>query len=188
MNLKRSHLTPFNKVARVVWGLVWVLFYRPTPALMHFWRRWLLRLFGAKVEAGAHPYPSVRIWAPWNLVMGKDSCLAPEVDCYNVAPVILGERSIVSQKSYLCTASHDYQQPDFPLIAGAIRVEAKAWVAADVFVAPGVTVGEGAVVGARSSVTRDVPPWTVVAGNPARIIKAREIEITPEPERKVMGS
>jgi putative colanic acid biosynthesis acetyltransferase WcaF len=121
----------------------------------------------------AHPYPSAKIWAPWNLEMGDHSCLSEKVDCYSVDTIRLGPHAIVSQYSFLCTASHDYTDPTMPLITAPIIIEAGAWVAADVFVGPGVTIGEGAVVGARSSVFKDVDPWTVIAGNPARAIKKR---------------
>jgi putative colanic acid biosynthesis acetyltransferase WcaF len=107
--------------------------------------------------------------------MGDHSCLGHHVDCYCVAPVKLGPHSTVSQYSYLCTASHDIEHPNLPLVTAPIIIGAGAWVAADVFIAPGVTIGEGVVVGARSSVFKSVPPWTVVAGNPVREIKKREL-------------
>jgi putative colanic acid biosynthesis acetyltransferase WcaF len=131
----------------------------------------LLRLFGAAIEQGAHPYPSARIWAPWNLTMKEGSCLADHVNCYAVDRVVLEPYATVSQYSFLCTASHDYSAPGRPVVTAPIRIGRRAWVAADVFVGPGVTIGEGAVVGARASVFRNVDPWTVVGGNPARIIK-----------------
>src|ERR1051326_5027129 len=112
MKARRDTITYTNKLSRVVWKLAWWTLYRFSPTPLHGWRRFVLRLFGAKVGAGAHPYPSARIWAPWNLAMGKNSCLSFEVDCYSVAPVILGDGAIVSQKSYLCTAGKDYQDPD----------------------------------------------------------------------------
>jgi len=105
--------------------------------------------------------------------MHDHSCLSHFVDCYCVARVILGQHATVSQYSYLCTASHDYNKADMPLIAAPIVIEDHAWITADVFVGPGVTVGAGAVVGARSTVTRDVPQWTVVAGAPAKSIGLR---------------
>jgi putative colanic acid biosynthesis acetyltransferase WcaF len=135
----------------------------------------LLRAFGARIGQGAVIHPSVRIWAPWNLSMERFACLAPDVDCYSVAPIRLGEHATVSQYSYLCGASHDYTRLDLPLTPSPISIGAHAWVCADVFIGPGVTVGEGAVVGARSSVYRDVEPWTVAAGNPARFLKPRKL-------------
>jgi putative colanic acid biosynthesis acetyltransferase WcaF len=158
-----------NRLARVVWGLVRNTAYRFTPTFLHGWRRLILRGFGARVAAGAHPYPRAKIWAPWNLTMEAHSCLANDVDCYNVAPITLGRHATVSQYSYLCSASHDYRDPAMPLIVAPIVIEAYAWVAADVFVGPGVKIAQGAVVGARSTVIHDVAPWTVVAGSPAAV-------------------
>lgn len=162
-----------NKLARVAWAVVWTTLYRPSPRPLHGWRRFLLRCFGAKIGANAHPYPASWVWAPWNLEMGDHACLADGVDCYSVAPVRLGRSALVSQRAFLCAATHDYNDPTFPLVAKPITVADGAWVAAEAFVGPGVTVGEGAVVGARACVTRNVEPWAVVAGNPARVIKRR---------------
>ena len=163
-----------SKLARLLWNSAWLLLYRPSPVPLHGWRRFLLRLFGARVGTGAHPYPSARVWAPWNLIMEEHSCLSHHVDCYCVDKIHLGRRATVSQYSYLCTASHDYTRADMPLVTAPIRIEADAWVTADVFIGPGVTIGEGAVVGARSTVMRDVEPWTVVAGNPPKVVGLRD--------------
>jgi putative colanic acid biosynthesis acetyltransferase WcaF len=165
-----------NKLGRTLWRIVWGLLYRPSPKIFHGWRRFLLRLFGSKVGRGAHPHPSARIWAPWNLEMGDHSCLSHHVDCYCVDRVVIGAHATVSQYSYLCTASHDFEDPTMPLVAAPIVIGDGAWVAADVFVAPGVTIGDGAVVGARSSVFSDVEPWHVAAGNPARCLRKRELK------------
>lgn len=108
--------------------------------------------------------------------MGEHSCLADEVDCYNVAPVSVGANSTVSQKTYLCTASHDIGQPNLPLITAPIVIEDQVWIGADAFVGMGVTVRQGAVVGARASVYKDVPAWKVMGGNPAKILKDRVLK------------
>lgn len=165
-----------NQVMRLVWGFVWLLAYRPSPKAFHGWRRFLLRRFGAKIANDAYPHPSVKIWAPWNLEMGSLSCLGPDVDCYSVDRIVIGPRALVSQYSFLCTATHDYRVASRPVVTSPIVIRERAWVAADAFIGPGVTVGEGAVVGARSSVYMDVEPWTVVAGNPARVIKKYHLD------------
>ncbi len=162
-----------SRLPRLIWQIVWAVLFRPSPRVLHGWRRLLLRAFGARMGKGARVYPTCRIWAPWNLQMGAGSIIGPRVDCYCVAAIRLGERAIVSQYSYLCTASHDYTLKSMPTTAGPITIGDDAWVCADVFVAPGVTVGQGAVVGARSSVFADVEPWAVAAGNPAKVIKKR---------------
>jgi putative colanic acid biosynthesis acetyltransferase WcaF len=168
----RSHSVK-NKVGRILWGTVWLLLYRPSPRFAHGWRRFLLRLFGAKIGPAAHPYPSAIIWAPWNLEMGEQSCLGDHTDCYCVDRITIGPHSTVSQYSFLCTASHDYEQVGFPLITAPITIGGQSWIAADVFVGPGVTIGTGAVIGARSTVLHNVADWTVVVGNPGREVKRR---------------
>jgi putative colanic acid biosynthesis acetyltransferase WcaF len=170
----RNRLGWRNKLGRAAWAVVWLALYRPSPRPLHGWRRFLLRCFRAKVGRAAHPYPGARVWAPWNLEMGEHSCLADGVDCYSVARIRLGRGTLVSQRAFLCAATHDYGDPSFPLVPRPITVGDGAWVAAEAFIGPGVTVGEGSVVGARACVTKDVEPWTVMAGNPARVIKRRE--------------
>jgi putative colanic acid biosynthesis acetyltransferase WcaF len=162
-----------NKLGRVLWGIVWLLLYRPSPKIFHGWRRFLLRLFGAKIGKGVHLYPSAKIWAPWNLEMGDHSCLSYDTDCYCVDKIRIGSHATVSQYSFLCTASHDYTDPYMPLTTAPIEIGDGAWIAADVYVAPGVSIGESAVVGARSSVFKNVATLTVVVGNPAKFIKKR---------------
>jgi putative colanic acid biosynthesis acetyltransferase WcaF len=167
--LTRASVSNRLRARRFAWNLVWGLLYRPSPRPFHSWRRLLLRAFGARIAAGAHPYPVARIWAPWNLTMAVNSCLSDHVDCYCVAPITIGPHATVSQYSYLCSASHDYREPTMPLVIAPIVIGAEAWVAAGAFIGPGVAIGEGAVVGARSTVTHDVDAWTVVAGSPAKV-------------------
>ena len=162
-----------DRVRRLAWTIMWWILYRPTPVWCFRWRCLVLRLFGASIAYPAYPYPGTRIRAPWNLAMEAGSCLADRVDCYNVAPVRLAARALVSQKTHLCTASHDFDDPGFPLVGAPITIGAGAWVAADCFVGPGVSVGNEAVALARSVVVADVPAGTVVAGNPARIVRQR---------------
>ena len=140
-----------------------------------------MRLFGAKIGRGVHPYPSCKIWLPGNLEMGDNSCIADAVDCYNVAPVTIGANSTVSQYSFLCTASHDYTDPMMPLVSAPIVVGDRVWITADVFIGPGVTIGDGAVVKARSSVYSDINPWVVAQGNPASEIGPRVLKKVRKP-------
>jgi putative colanic acid biosynthesis acetyltransferase WcaF len=169
----RYFISKRNKIGRLCWNVVWLFLYRPSPIALHSWRSALLRLFGADVGKGVHPYPSSRVWAPWNLTLRDGACLASGVDCYNVARVELEERAIVSQRTYLCTATHDYTSESFALLAAPISIGRDAWVAAEAFVGPGVRIGEGAVIGARSVVVGPVAPWVVAAGNPAKQLKTR---------------
>lgn len=178
VKLRPKYLSTGNKLARALWNLVWLLFYRPSPVPLHGWRRFLLRLFGAKVGRGAHPYPSAKIWAPWNLEMGDHSCLSHNVDCYCVDQITLGAHTTVSQYSFLCTASHDYTDSTMPLTTAPITLGERVWITADVFIAPGVIIGDGTVVTARSSVFCDIEPWTVAVGNPAQPVKPRILQST----------
>ncbi len=157
-----------HQLARALWQASWLVLCRWTPRPMHAWRAFVLRAWGAKVGARSHVYPGAIIWAPWQLTLGDDACLADGADIYNVAPITLGKRAVVSQNAFLCTASHDHRRDDFPLVTGAIHLGDRAWVAARAIILPGITLGDGAAAGAGSVVTRDVPAGCTVAGNPAR--------------------
>ena len=174
-----------NKLGRVLWAIAWCVLFRPSPMIMLGWRRMLLRFFGARIGKGAKIMPSTKIWAPWNLTMGEEACLSHDVDCYCVAAVTIGAHATVSQYSFLCTATHDVQDPHMRLVTAPIVIGDGAWVAADVFVAPGITIEEGAVVGVRSNVFMNLEPWKIYAGTPARFIRDREIKSCSESEPSV---
>lgn len=170
-NLGRNH-----QLKRLIWNFIWKVFASWIPrSMFNSWKLFLLRGFGANIHKTAVVYSTVKIYAPWNLTLKEYSCLAPEVDCYNVDHITIGAHSTISQKSYLCTASHDITKSNIPLITSPIVIHDQTWVGADVFIAMGVEIGEGAVVGARSSVFKSIEPWVVVGGNPAKILKKREI-------------
>jgi len=176
VSVYKNTLSFKNKLARFVWSIIWGLLVRPIPRrMLNGWKIIVLRSFGAKVHKNAVVYSSARVYMPWNLEMDEYSILGSKVDCYNVDKIKIGAHSIVSQKTYLCTASHDITKRDMPLITAPIIIKDQAWVAADVFIGMGVTIGQGAVVGARTSVFKDVEPWAIVGGNPARFIKKREM-------------
>jgi putative colanic acid biosynthesis acetyltransferase WcaF len=178
--LSRTQNRRRDRWARLLWRIAWLLLFRVSPAPLHGWRRLLLRCFGSRIGRGVHVNRSARVWAPWNLRIGDYSTLGPRVEVYNVAPVTIGEHAIVSQYAYLCAATHDYTDSRRPLIAEPITVGSGVWICADVFVGPGVTVGDMAVVGARSVVIKDQPEWMVCAGNPCRPIKRRVMKDEPD--------
>lgn len=165
-----------NKLGRLLWNFSYWILFRPFGlGLFRPWRNFVLRIFCAEIAPNVNIYSSVRIWAPWNLVMGDYSSLGPFVDCYNQGKISIGANTTISQKTYLCASSHDITDTKHALILQPIVIEDQVWVAADAFIGPGVTVGQGAVVGARSAVFKDVEPGTVVGGNPAKFIKKREL-------------
>ena len=168
-----------HKLGRMVWGMVQATAFRWSPRPFHRWRVMLLKLFGADVSPLARPYPGCKIWAPWNLTMGDYATLADNVDCYAVGRITIGTRTTVSQYSYLCGATHDFEHPNFPLRPYDITIGEHCWIAADVFVAPGVSIGDGTVVGARSSVFSDLPAWKVCAGSPAKAMRDRVMRDEP---------
>lgn len=171
-----NHLGKKHQLIRLLWSVVWTIGARWLPrSVGSGWKRLLLRAFGAKMGKNSVVYSSAKVYYPANLVMGDNTCLASDVDCYNVAPVVLKDNVTVSQGAYLCTASHDISDPMHALITAPIVLEDQSWVGARAFIGMGVTVGQGAVVGATASVFKDVEPWTVVGGNPAKFIKKRVI-------------
>jgi putative colanic acid biosynthesis acetyltransferase WcaF len=140
---------------------------------LHAWRSALLRIFGASIGENCHIYPGARIWAPWNLVCEDVVAVADGAEIYNPCRITLGSHCIVSQHAYLCGASHDYNDPAFPMIWAPITIGAYAWIGARATVQMGVTVGDGAILGLGAIATRDLEPWSINAGIPARKIKAR---------------
>jgi putative colanic acid biosynthesis acetyltransferase WcaF len=162
-----------DRLRRLNWNLCWAIFYRTSPRPLHSWRAFLLRLFGAKMGPNCHFYPRSKVWAPWNLICADQVTAGDGVEIYNPAPVTLGSHAILSQEAYVCGATHDYDDPAFPLIAYAMNIGAYAWVCARASVAPGVNIGEGAVLGLGSVATRSLEAWTVYAGVPAVKVKER---------------
>ena len=164
-----------TRLRRLAWHITYLFIYRPTPVFAHVWRCLILKMFGAEISLDAFPYPDARIWAPWNLVMKRGSCLGPNANCYNPARIVLHENALISQGAHLCSASHDYNLKEFPLTGAPITIGPSAWIAADVFVGPGVTVSDYGVALARAVIVKDIPSNDIVAGNPARRVGIREL-------------
>lgn len=156
-----------------VWALVWIVFARWTPKFLNGWRLLLLRVFGAKIEGRPFVFPSAKIYAPFNLELKDGACIGPRADVYSLGKVVLDGGCVLSQDSMLCGGSHDLSKKNLPLLVGDIKVGEEVFVGARALVLPGIVIGDGAVVAAGAVVTKDVEPWTVVGGNPARVIKKR---------------
>lgn len=166
-----------NKISRLVWNLVCIILFRTFASrLFKKWRVLVLKCFGAKIDWSSHIYASVKIWAPWNLEMGANSSLGPNVDCYNQGKISIGVNTVISQKTYLCASTHDYAKTDFPLILKPIKIGNGVWIAADAFIGPGVRIEDNAIIAARSVVNKSVIENTIVGGNPAKLIKFRTNE------------
>jgi len=165
----------YNRMLRGVWGIVWLLLFRPSPRPFHAWRRMLLRLFGARLGKCVNVHAGVKIWAPWMLSIGNHVGIAGGVTLYNMAPMTIGDYCVVSQGAHLCGGSHDIDSSNFQLVAKPITLEKNVWVCAEAFVGPGVTVAEGCVLGARAVVVKSITdPWSVWAGNPAVMKRMRK--------------
>jgi len=165
-----------SKITVQLWWIVQLLLFTNSPQIFYGWRRFLLRLFGAKIGKKVVLRPSVKITYPWKVKIGDYSWIGDDVVLYSLGEIEIGDNTVISQRSYLCTGTHDYKQVNFPIYAKKIVVKNKCWLATDVFVAPGITIEEGTIVGARSSVFRNLPKMKICIGNPAQPIKDREIE------------
>lgn len=156
-----------QRLHRAIWITTWLFLCSWTPPFLYKWRRLILVIFGANLHPTARVYSSAKIWLPANLTMEENSCIGPKSNIYTMAPIKLGAHSLVSQGAFLCTGSHNIDQKSFPLVTKPIEIGCHAWVAAEAFVGPGVKIGSGAVLGARSCAFHHLEPWTVYVGNPA---------------------
>lgn len=160
-----------------LWWMTDFFFFKLSPQVLYGWRRFLLRLFGAKIGKNVIIRPNVTITYPWKVSIGDNSWIGDNVELYSLGEIEIGSNVVISQKSYLCAASHDYDKEDFPIWSKKITIEDECWLATDVYVAPGVTIGRGTVVGARSSVFKDLPAGKVCVGSPAKPIKDRVLNV-----------
>ena len=167
-----------SKIARTIWGGVWVLFFRWTPRwLLGNYRRCILLMFGAKVGAGVRIQGSSMVWQPWKLSIGDGTWIDSTVKLYSVDQIDIGANVVISEGAFICTASHDISSMSFELKTKPIKIHDSAWICSRAIILPGVVVGEGAVVASGAVVVKDVPAWTVVGGNPAKVIGKRSISV-----------
>lgn len=162
-----------SKVAVQLWWIVQATFFRWSPQIMYGWRRFLLRAFGAKIGKGVIIRSSAQITYPWKISIGDYSWIGDEVVLYSLGDIEIGSNTVISQRSYICTGSHQYNSEGFNIYAKKISIGNKCWLATDVYIAPDVTIGDATIVGARSSVFKDLPPNKVCKGNPAKPFKDR---------------
>lgn len=163
-----------NRLLRAIWNIIYILFFKTSPRPLHIWRIFLLRLFGAKIGSGFRIYPSAKIWAPWNLQIGHHSGVADNANLYNMEKITLGDFVAISDGAFLCCGTHDHNSPNMQLIAKPIIIKTHAWICAETFIHPGVIIPAGAVIGARSVVTKSLhTEWAIYTGNPCKQIGIR---------------
>ena len=159
-----------------LWRLIQSILFRTSPQFLYGWRIFLLRLFGAKIGKKVIIRPSVKITYPWKLTIGDYSWICDDVNLYTLGEIDIGNNVVISQRSYLCTGSHDYLQTNFPIYQKPIKIHDQVWIATDVFIAPGVIIEEGSLIGARSSVFKNIPSNKICAGSPVKIIRERILQ------------
>lgn len=156
-----------------------MFFFRTSPRPFHAWRSMLLRMFGAKLAPNCHFYPKCRVWAPWNLVCEDAVGVGNDAELYNPSVLTIGSHAVISQGAYLCGATHLYNEPSFRLVSYPMRIGAYSWICAHATVSPGVNVGDGAILALGSIATKDLEPFGIYAGMPARKVKERERSAVP---------
>ncbi len=174
-NRKARKWSRREQVARVIWATAQP-FFRLSPRPLWGWRRWMLTRFGATIGQQVHVYPTVRITMPWNLTIDDHAAVGDRAILYALGPIAIKARATISQGAHLCAGTHDISLPDRPLVKSPITINEDAWVAAEAFVGPGVTVGKGAILGARAVTMRDVPSLAIMVGNPAQLRRYLEAE------------
>lgn len=157
-----------------LWWIVQATLFAWSPQFMYGWRRFLLRIFGAEIGKAVLVRPTVQVTYPWKVAIGDYSWIGDDVVLYSLGEIRIEKNAVISQKTYLCTGSHDYTQINFDIYAEPIKIGTQVWVATDVFVAPGVQIGDACVVGARSTVLHDLPAGKICYGNPAKPVKDRQ--------------
>lgn len=160
-----------NYFKMVIWRIYNSLVF---PLLCNGLRQKSIHAFGG--EYSGQVYRSAKIYDPKNLKAGYAVCIGPRVEIYNKAVVKIGDHVVISQDTWICTASHDISSSSMKLITKPVEIGSQVWIAAHCKILPGVKIGDGAVIAAGSVVCRDVEPWTVVGGNPAKFIKRRELK------------
>jgi len=176
MATDQRHTSPYStqeKVRRLLWAITQATFFRFSFHTWNGWRIYLLRSYGATIDSSCVIRRTVNIECPWNLTMGANSCLGNNVVLYCLGKVTIGDRVSISQYAHLCAGTHDYTHDDMPLQRLPITICDDVWLAADSFVGPNVTVGEGAILGARGVAMRDLDARSIYTGNPATITKKR---------------
>lgn len=170
---ERSPYTRGEYLRRFLWAAIERTLFRWSPPRAFGWRAMLLRCLGARIGLKTRISRTCTVVHPWLFSLGDWSSIGPKVEVYNLGAVDVGAHTAISQGVYLCAGTHDHLSPHLPLVRSSIRIGDGVWVAAQAFIGPDLTIGQNALVGARAVVISDVSAGVIVAGNPARVIKAR---------------
>lgn len=180
MNLKSYSQDDYsrgrNSLIVLMWWFIQGTIFRFSLHNMYEFRAMLLRLFGAKIGEGTKIRSSAKFTYPWKVSIGDYSWIGDEVQFYSLDNILVGNNAVISQKSYLCTGSHDINNSKFSLMTNPIVIEDGSWIAADCFIHPGVVIAKGSVIAARSTVLKSTEANFIYAGNPAKKIKQKEIK------------
>jgi putative colanic acid biosynthesis acetyltransferase WcaF len=166
----------YERVCVLVWHICWTLFCSWTPKPLNSWRLLWLRLFGCKIHGKPFVHQRARIQIPWNLILGDRACLGDRANAYSLGVIEIKATATIAQEAYLCTGTHDFSDPNLPLVTAKITIEEEVFVGARAFIMPGVKIGRGAVVGACSIVTKDLPANMICAGQPCRVLHTRLVK------------
>lgn len=143
-------------------------------------RRLVLRCSGAQIGRGVNLFRAVFTIAPWRLQIGEGTTVGDHSWLDSRGGLTIGKNVNISAQTAIWTAQHDINSPDFAGVTKPVIVGDRVWLSFRCTVLPGVTIGEGAVVATGAVVTRDVPPFTLVAGVPARPVAARSRDLQYE--------
>ena len=177
-----GHFSKSEKIKRLMWNIVQGTIFRYSPRRADRWRAWLLRLFGAKIGRVKLIRSTIRVEVPWNLEIGDGVQIGDKAYLYSLGPISIGEYTVISQFAHICAGTHDFERSDFPLLRVPIKIGSRCWIATESFVGPGTTIADGVVLGARSSVVKDLPQWTICVGSPAKPIGPRRLYNTQSGE------
>ena len=157
----------------IIWRFFWLVSCRWTPKLFNPWRVLVLKLFGAKISGIPFIHSTAKIQIPWNLTMEHRSCLGEFANAYSLGKIEIMEGATVAQEAYLCSGTHDFQDPALQLITKPITIGKNSFIGARAMILPGVSIGNQSIVGAMSVVSKNLPDHQIIAGNPAKIIGER---------------
>ena len=179
VNINKFRKTPHsfsNKILRTLWNIIFLFFFRPSPRFLNFWRIFILRIFGASIGNNCKIYSSVKIWAPWNLKIANRCSIGDNVSIYNMKRIKIDSFTTISQDSVLNTGSHNVSKLELPLVTSEINIGKYVWICANSYIMKGVNIGDGSIIGVRSTVFSNIPPWKIAYGTPCKVIKNRELE------------